>query len=256
MAPAFNGFLVGFAAPARGLEMILRRPRIRHAAIVPFVAVLLVFIVGILVGIPALYYLIPSVSHMLMLKLGLTAMTTLDQILYYGVIALTVPVALFGLLFLLFLASQLLAAPFYALLAERVLVETALLAEQPFRAGEWLRNNLHLLMVALLKVAVFGALGLILMALSILPGIGIFSAFGLLMMTAFDIADISFEALKMGFRDRLRFFREEFVSFVGLACALGLIFLVPGLNFFMFPAAIAGVSGILRFAQDRKRGSV
>lgn len=254
MAAALSAFLTGFASPAKGLELILRRPRVRHAAIVPFVAVLFVFVIGIFAGIPALYHLIPSVTHMILLKLGLVDMTTLERVLYYGIILLTAPVAVFGLLFALFLVSQLLAAPFYALLAERVLIDTRLLAEKPFRAGDWLRTNSHLLAVAVVKVAVFAVLGITLLLFSVVPGFGLVSAFGLLLMTAFDVADISFEALKMGFRERLRFFRDEFASFAGLACALGLIFLIPGLNFFLFPAAIAGVSEILRFARDRKRG--
>jgi CysZ protein len=248
-----SGFLIGVRAPLKGLELIIKKPKIRHAAIIPFMVVMVIFFLGAILGIPFLFQLVPAIAKQALLLMDIAQTTVLASILYWGLILISLPVALFGLLFALFLCSQLLAAPFYALLAEKVLVETGLRVEEPFRVGEWLRSNSHLAVVALIKVTLFAFLGIVLFVLSFIPGVGVFSAAGLLLMTTFDIADVSFEALKMGLRERLHFFRDEFPAFVGLATSLALIFLIPGLNFFLFPAAIAGVSEILLFVRSRNQ---
>ncbi len=135
---ATSGFLVGIKAPLKGLELIIRKPKIRHAAIIPFALVMLVFLIGSILGIPYLFQLVPAIATQALLIIGVTQSSNLAALLYWALILISSPVALFGLLFLLFLFSQLLAAPFYALLAERVLVDTGLLIEEPFHFGNWL----------------------------------------------------------------------------------------------------------------------
>jgi len=251
---AAGDFMTGLMVPLRGIELIFTRPRIRHAAIIPFIVVLAVFLIGTVVGLPFLFQLVPALAHAALAFAGVATasggeLTSFAAVLYWVLVLISLPVGVFALLFVLFLVSQLIAAPFYAILAERVLVETGMKADQTFRPGAWLLTNLRLFGVALVKVSIFAVLGGALFLFSLIPGLGLFAAFGLLMMTAYDIADVSFEALEMGLRERFRFFRDEIAAFAGLAAGLGLVFMIPGLNFFLFPAAIAGTSAILARAR-------
>jgi uncharacterized protein involved in cysteine biosynthesis len=45
---------------------------------------------------------------------------------------------------------------------------------------------------------------------------------------------------------RFAFFRQHFAVFVGLGVSLGLVFLIPGLNFFVLPASVAGGADLVR----------
>jgi uncharacterized protein involved in cysteine biosynthesis len=238
-------FRTGFSAPLRGLELIFANPRVRHAAIIPFALVLFTFMIGIFFGLQALYLLIPWLANTAIIASGITTATFGASVIYYVLISIAAPVGVFALLFMLYLISQLIAAPFYAILAERVLIEKGLIPDRPFRFKEWANVSAHLFAVSLGKVVIFGAAAAVLFIISFIPGLGILSAFGFLLMTAFDVVDISLEALRMGLKERMRFFRAELPAFVGLACTLGLVFLIPGLNFLLFPASIAGAHGII-----------
>lgn len=246
MKSAISGLFAGFGVPFRGVELILGNKRVRRYAILPFLLVVITFLAGIAFALPALVGFVPMFANSALGLLGLASGGIASGALYVTLLLVTWPMAIFALLFALFLVSKLIAAPFYALLAERVLVETGLRRDTPFRLSEWIALSGRLFVIALIKIAIFTIVGLALFILSFIPGVGLFTAFGFLLMASFDIVDISLEALNMGLMERFRFFRDEFPAFVGLACMLGLVFLIPGLNFFLFPAAVAGSSGILR----------
>ena len=246
MRTATVGFMVGLSVPLKGLELIFASSRLRRAALIPFVLTLLIFIFGVFFGLPSLAHLIPMLTGQGLAFLGLATGTISYTMIYWLVFLLSWPAAIFSLFYILFLASRLIAAPFYALLAERVLIERRLIEDRPFQFADWLNSNAKLLGTSLLKVGVFLIVGLILFFLSFLPGLGLFTGFGFLLMAAFDVMDMSFEAMRMDFGARARFFRLGLPCFFGLATAMGLVFLIPGLNFFLFPASVAGASEIIR----------
>lgn len=255
MKSAFVSFSIGVSVPFKGVERIFANPKIRHAAVIPFMVVLVVFLIGAVTGLPLLFEVVPWVAHATVEAVGVAAGSAGATGLYWLFILLTTPVAVFSLLLVLFLLSQLVAAPFYALLAERSLQQAGLHREVPFGLWRWLKTNLHLFLIAIGKVAVYVVLGVSLLIVSLIPGVGVIGAFGLLLMAAFDIVDFSLEAMQLGLRERLRFFQEEFFAISGLAAILGLVFLVPGLNFFLFPASIVGSSEIIaRSRRFQKRG--
>lgn len=256
MRAMIESFRIGLSSPLKGLELIFTKKKVRHAAIIPFAIVFFTFLVGIFLGLPGLFQAIPWLANAVIATAGLTKATFAAEALYYFLIAISIPVGIFSLLFAVFLFAQLFAAPFYALLAERVLVETGIISERSFKLGEWIKVSFQLFLVALVKVFVLAVLGLILLVLSFIPGLGLVSAFGLLFLTAYDVVDISLEELRLGLKDRLLFFRAELPAFIGLATSLGLIFLVPGLNFFLFPASIAGGYSIISNAKSLKNGRV
>lgn len=249
MSEVLDSLLTGLVAPVKGLELIFRNPRVRHSAILPFAIVLITFLLGIFFGLPVLFKLIPWLANKTIATAGLTAASVAAKFFYYGLIAMAVPVGVFALLFAVYLASQLLAAPFYALLAERALAESGVLGQRPFRFKAWLKVSLRLLLVAWLKTMLFGVVGGLLFVLSFIPGLGLFSAYGFLLMAAYDIVDISMDAMHFRFGERILFFKRHFPAFFGLATTLGLVFFIPGLNFLLFPASIAGAHVIFARAK-------
>jgi len=248
-------FSTGLMAPFKGIETIFGNPKVRHAAILPFIVVLVVFVVGAVVGLPFLFDAVLWVANATVEAIGVDASSPWAITLYWIFVLISLPVAICALLLALFLSSQLLATPFYAFLAERALLEAGLKEQESLPVWRWLMSNAHLFFVAIVKVLVYALLGTSFLIMSLLPGVGIFAAFGLLLMAAFDIVDISLDALNLGLRARLRFFQEELAAISGLAAMLGLVFLIPGLNFFLFPAAIVGSSEIIaRSRRFEKRG--
>jgi uncharacterized protein involved in cysteine biosynthesis len=67
-----------------------------------------------------------------------------------------------------------------------------------------------------------------------------------LILIGYDVTDYALEALQWSWERRVKFFRENFPAFIGLGAALGLVFLIPGLNFFLLPASVAGAAELVR----------
>lgn len=246
-------FLLGFSSPFKGIELILSNRGLFWTAVLPFSITALIFILGLFFGFPLLAQLIPSLTLQSLLLIGVGNAGFWHSILYWVVVVLAWPAAIFALFYSLFLVTRLIATPFYAFLAERVLISRNLIEDRPFEMWDWVVTNWRLMGVALIKVFVFAIVGLVLFLLSFFPGFGLISAFGYLLMAAFDVVDISFEGMRLSFKERLSFFQNELPCFFGLASAMGLVFLVPGLNFFLFPAAVAGASEIIKHRSGRGR---
>jgi uncharacterized protein involved in cysteine biosynthesis len=100
--------------------------------------------------------------------------------------------------------------------------------------------------VSVLRGFLFGLLGAVLFVFSFVPGLGLLTGFCFLVLVAFDICDYALEALQMNLSERIYFFRRHIAVMVGLGAIMGLVFLVPGLNFFLFPAAVAGAADVVR----------
>jgi uncharacterized protein involved in cysteine biosynthesis len=252
MRRAASSFAVGFGCPFAGLRLIAVNPRVRHRAIIPFAITALVFLVGIVTGFWVLGGFISALVAETLAAIGFTVGTWAYAAAFWPVAAVVAVASAFAWFYLLFLVSRLIAMPFYSLLAETVLVEQGLMPAEDFRLGPWLKTNARLVRVSLLKLLVFSLLAAVLFTLSFVPFFGVAASFGFLLLGAFDIVDVSLEALRLGLRDRVRFFFEEFPAFAGLAVALGLVFLIPGLNFFLFPAAVSGACEIIRLRQTRR----
>lgn len=250
-----RAFFIGFSAPFKGVQLLMSNRRLFRTALWPFFLTTFVFIGGLMVGFPLLAQYIPLMTVWSLASIGLSGSTIWYTILYWIIAVLAWPAAIFGLFYALFLISRLIATPFYAYLAERVLIERGLIEDRPFEFVDFIVTNWRLLGVAFVKVLVFLFAGSVLFILSFLPGTGLITGIGYLLMAAFDVVDISFEGMRLSFRERARIFREELPSFFGLALILGLVFFIPGLNFFLFPAAVAGASEIIQYRSDRGRVS-
>ncbi|MCM2280500.1 MAG: EI24 domain-containing protein [Bdellovibrionaceae bacterium] len=240
MKDASVHFIDGFSSSFRGLKALARTRRLWPYALAPFVIGAALLGVGLSW---AFTNLGPWINGW---ATGAAVVPeALRSTVYWLVVILLWPVCLVAIFYGVFIATKILAAPFHALLAERALMEFDALQDRPFQFGPWVRVSVRMLRVSIVKALLFAVLGLFLFAVSFVPVLNVFAAFGFLLIVAFDSTDYSFEALQMGFRDRLGFFRRHFFYFCGLAASLGLVFFIPGFNFFLFPAAVVGGSDLV-----------
>lgn len=226
-------FLKGFRAPFAGYKLLLANASLWRLATIPYLIDLVLFSAGIYYG----QKYVPGI-----VSAYVRNETFWEQILYYPILVLTFIVCLVLLFTCVFFLTNLIASPFNAVLAERTLVLEGGLAGKQFQVGRWLKVSARMLIIAVTKAVIFLSLGAVLFFFGLIPGLNVIAAFVGLLMMSFDCADYSFEALEMSFRDRLRFHRSHLAEFSGFGCALGLTFLIPGLNFLLYPGTVVGAA--------------
>jgi uncharacterized protein involved in cysteine biosynthesis len=69
---------------------------------------------------------------------------------------------------------------------------------------------------------------------------------------ATDCLDYSLETLEYRLRARFRYYSKNFGQISGFTVGLGLTFLVPGLSFFLMPAAIVGAAHLVANNEKKK----
>ncbi len=233
-------FAIGFTCFFRGLALLTSTPALWPYAFLPFMIGLSLFFGGF-------WWIAGRLSDWVqgLLQFVSSLEGAYFSILYWISLMIIWPAVVFALIYVIFVLSRLLAAPFHALLAERALIELEVIENRPFRFGEWLRLSIRMIVQSLLKTGAFAAVGLVLLLLSLIPLANILAAIGFLLIAAFDCTDYSLEAVHLTFRERIRLVRDNFAYFCGFAASLGLVFLIPGFNFFLLPAAVAGGSDLL-----------
>jgi CysZ protein len=212
-------------------------------SVVPFFLSAIIFVVGLsfVPGLSGLLHAGLEKSEILKSVGGFAG-----QILFWVTLVVAWTTGLVALLYILFLFTRLVAAPFYSILAEKTLVELSVIKEERFRLVPWLALTTKMFTVSLIRAIVFGIIGALLLLLSFIPGLGIATGIGFLMLAAYDVADYALEAMQLGFRDRIGFFRRHLIAFFGFGLVMGLVFLIPGLNFFLLPASVVGACDMVR----------
>lgn len=239
-------FLFGFSAPFVGALMIARQRSLFRLSILPFVFTVFIFVVGLALGLPFITKLVQPFTQGLLSFLGFKTSGGPGATLALIFPFLIWPALALSLIFILLNITRLVASPFYALLAEKVLRNSGALSNEKLSVVERFKISLRQTRASLLKTAFFLAMGLVLALVSFIPGAGILTGFCILILLAYDVIDYSLEALTWPLRKRIEFFREHFAVFIGLGISLGLAFLIPGLNFFVLPAAVCGAGDLVR----------
>lgn len=132
-----------------------------------------------------------------------------------------------------------LAGPFYTLLAEQVFH-----MKNIHRPQQGFSLMIKMALWGLVKVMLFISLALICFIMSFFPPLNILAALTLFMAVAFDVSDYAFETGGESLRSSIRFMIEHLWEYVGLASALGLVALVPGLIFFLLPLFVCGATSM------------
>lgn len=234
----FKSLWNGFISPIAGLRYLKNHPKLLGLAVVPFLANILVVVFGLTFIINNSHFISDIVT-----KYGFASNGGwFFWILHSALVILAWTTLIVFVTIAGYFSGQLVASPFSSLLAERTLISCGGMVDRPFEFKSWISLSLRMLKVTFIKAIIFLFLGTILFLLSFWPPITIFCHLGILLMLSFDCVDYSFESLGLSLSRRISFFMTNFFMFLGLACSIGIILLVPGLNFFVFPASLVGSS--------------
>jgi uncharacterized protein involved in cysteine biosynthesis len=88
-------------------------------------------------------------------------------------------------------------------------------------------------------------MGGVLFVFTFIPIFSTLAGICFLMLAAADISDYALEVLELKLSQRVRFFLDHFAVFLGFGMTMGVVFLIPGLNFFLLPASVAGASELV-----------
>jgi CysZ protein len=239
-------FALGFLAPLRGLLLILNHRSLLRLAIAPFILSAVIIIGGFTYCVPSIASLVAFSAHAFLSLIQVSDVTYFGHWLFWFVQLFLWPAATVAMFFILWTVSRWVCSPFFSLLATRVLILRGAVSERRFSVADWSRLSLRMMRVSFFRSLIMLVLGACLFVLSFIPGLAIFTTLIFLFLLAADVSDYGLEALEMGLQGRLNFTKEHWTSFFGLGCAIGLVFLIPGLNFFLLPAAVAGASDVVR----------
>jgi uncharacterized protein involved in cysteine biosynthesis len=241
-----RGAVSGFLIPWRGLGLIFSDARIARFAALPFLVTILFFGTGLAFGLHLISGWVTPLTTWLIGVFGIASASNAAAILGWLLPIALWPTLAIGLCLSIWMVVRIVVGPLFTLLAEAVLVSTGGLEKKSFDLVDWTATNVRMFRVSLVRTLIFGIIGFGLVVLSLIPGVGLLAAVAMLVILAFDLADYALEAYEWGFRERIAFYRRHFSVFFGFACILGLVFLIPGLNFFLLPASVAGASDVVR----------
>jgi len=232
----------GFSFIMDGLRLIRQDGELLRWAAVPFVIDLLLVVIGFFAGAVLMPgWVQAAVAMVIPASAGLAF-----SILYYPLLLFFWLVFLILWIYVIFLFATVIAAPFNTVLAERTLMKAGVIASRPFNFTQWSATSFRMMITALVKATVFLLLGVGIFALSFVPVVNLLSSFLALQVMAFDSFDCSFEILEMNFRERMKVFRQMFPEATGMAGALAVSLMVPGLTLLLMPAAIVGSASMLK----------
>ena len=237
---ALHLYFTGLCFLTQGTKIICKVPGLLIWAVIPF-------LIDVFILIAALYFGISQISHwkgQLMSRIfdsngwlylllspfaSIFLWITFMAALFYGV----------------FLLTSLIASPFNAVIAEKVLSHHNIIKSKPFNWSRWLSTSLKMLKISLIKTVLFLAVGGILFLLSFIPIVSFIALFTTLLMIAFDFMDYSFEAKEMELSQRWKYFRTYIPQLCGMATAIGFSLLIPGLMLLLLPSAVAGSAWVV-----------
>lgn len=242
----FSEVMLGILASVRGVTIMASNTSIRRLAILPFFITLVIFVVGLAWGLPFVTSFVAPTTSWILKALTIRSGSSLYSVLSWVIpVLLWPPFALF-LLYMLWIITRLFASPLYSLLAERVLIASGSLKDEKFHMFTWVRVSLRMAIVSIIRTFTFAIVGFLLFVLSFIPGVGIVTSVCFMCIVTSDICDYAFEAMQWKLRRRIDFLRSHFGFVLGFSAMLAVVFLIPGLNFFLLPASVVGATDAVR----------
>ncbi len=170
--------------------------------------------------------------------------------IYYPLLALAWVSFLVFIIYLTFILSTIIAAPFNVILSEKVLLIEGVITEDSATLRSWWALTVKMLRASLIKAFVFTVLALVLFVLAFIPVINVVASFVVFLIMSFDCFDYAFESARMTFSQRVQFFIKHLSVACGMATSLMITLLLPGLTILVLPLGVAGASFI--FAELKK----
>lgn len=230
-----NQAIQGFFSPLRGFKIILSSGKNIGFALIPFVIGAVVISLGFF---GASELLNPWVESLTQDSQFFKDWSWLKPIVDIFLMVFSwVLVALLNFL-LGYLCIIILAGPFYALMVENIF-KLELPDKEP-------RTNVKLMFqmfgAGIMKALLFLVIGILCFFLAFIPGINFLAPLIMILTVAFDCMDYAFEVDFLKLKERVAFFKAHMAFFLGLAGAIFLTNLIPGLFFIILPAFICGAT--------------
>ena len=164
---------------------------------------------------------------------------------YYLLLALLWFVFIVLFFYFVWLAASIIAAPFYAIMAERTLRHLGALEAKTPSLTLTLKTSLKMIWISFVRGIILLIVGAFLFVSSFIPGLNLLAGFALFIILALDSMDYAFEARAMGLSERWRFFLRNLPEFLGMGAFVGLTSFVPGLILLVMPVAVVGSAGLM-----------
>ena len=237
----------GFLHVATGLKLILKNRNLAILAVIPFLIDALLLFFGFYFG----WEKVSVWSDEVVLKV-VSPEDFWYAFLYYPLWAIFALGFIVLLLYGVFLAASVVAAPFNGMLAEATLKQVGVLDREPFSLKRWAKISVKMFITSLVKALIFAVVGVILFIFSFFPGLNLVAAFVACLIISFDNMDYSLEILEFGLKERFQFYITNITEFSGAASFLALTVMLPGLTLLLLPAAVVGSASLA--GEIRRRG--
>ncbi len=247
MTHFIHRFLKGAAAPIQAFKYCLSHKTLWKYILAPFCLSLVIFGVFFYYAISYTESLV-TFGSLITWGLGLLfdqPIGFLYNLLFYTLSFVSYVFVIGFIIFITFLFANLIALPFNALLAEKVMTLDAGYTLPHHGFVSWIKFNIRMLLIGLAKALVFLLIGLMLFIMGFIPILQIVSVILGALIIAFDCWDYALELRGMSLRQRFCVFYSHFWELSGFGMVVGLTFLLPGLNFFLLPIAVIGGTRIV-----------
>lgn len=230
-----NDFFIGAGFWWRGWAHLIAHPRLLLLALFPSIITILLTMVFIAL----VFVQLPDWVQALSTWLIGSETSWWADVLYYSVVLFGGLLIMVGFLYVGYLLHRVIAAPFYSVLAEKVLRSKGV----PVHSN--LANVLRMLWVSLGQTFVFVVLGIMLFLVSLFPALNILAFAVTLLLVAFDLCSFAFESMGYGLRQRLDFLNQNKQVWAGMGLGIAITLLVPGLTLLVLPGAVTGAALII-----------
>ena len=244
-----NAFLKGLKFIHSGWQASSQIPGVKKWIIIPFAINFLVFILGFAVGSSELSSFAKWATLLLVESSGISFF----QYLYYPFLLIFLIVFIVLYTYVTFLIASVIASPFYAVIAEKVLVHRGLLRDEGGSIFAQFKRNLQMIAVSLLRLFLLLFVGLFLFIFSFLPGVNLLTSYFAFIIMALDTADYSMETMGLSLSERIGYFKNNFSEFAGMGLIVGLTALIPGLILLVMPYAVIGSA--INFKYEKMRSA-
>lgn len=240
-------YIYGLTFLFKGSKSIFNIPGVFVWSIIPFLIVALLLYFGLSSGMNAVEsYSTEAVKKIIDPSSGIWFKLVFYPLYFIFSVCF---MALFS--YLLFLVTSLIASPFNAVVAEKVLIHKGIIEDRKLTLAVWSKISLKMFWVSLIRTFIFIFIGLFIFISSFLPGVNLIAAFAGFLIIAFDCMDYSMEARMWTLKQRFSYFKKNIVEFSGMASVLGLTLMVPGLTLIMLPSSVVGAALVMESIEKR-----
>lgn len=232
-----NDFSDGFSYFFKGL-MLLNKPGIRIFVIIPLLINILIFssVFGV-----AGYYFTEGLDYLL------SKLPEWLSFLYWVIMPMFASAVLFIVGYTFNIVANIIGAPFNGFLAEKI--EEQLRGNRPpekMGFTELIAIIPHSIKRELDKLAYYLPRLLLLILLTLIPGLNILAPFMWFVMGAWMLAiqysDFPMDNNKISFAEMKRLLKQERLSSIGFGVTVAIALSTPVINFLVMPAAVAGAT--------------